>query len=156
MVMEGLFRQDLLFRINTIQIDLPPLRERGNDINLMAGSLLDKFATKYERGKMHFSPETLSSMQEYLWPGNIRELEHSIEKAVILAESEIISPDDLFLKRTAARIQQKKEVNPSFTEIERDIIRRALLRNNGNMVITARELGVTRQTIYNKIKRYGL
>ncbi|MEI8005750.1 MAG: sigma-54 dependent transcriptional regulator [Bacteroidota bacterium] len=156
MVMEGLFRQDLLFRINTIQIDLPPLRERGNDINLMAGYFLNKFATKYERGKMHFSAETVSSMQEYLWPGNIRELEHSIEKAVILAEGEIITPDDLFLKRTASRIQQKKEVNPSFNEIERDIIRRALLRNNGNMVTTARELGVTRQTIYNKIKRYGL
>jgi DNA-binding NtrC family response regulator len=105
---------------------------------------------------MHFSPETLNSMQEYLWPGNIRELEHSIEKAVILAEGDIITPDDLFLKRTAARAQQKKEVNPSFNEIERDIIRRALLRNNGNMVTTARELGVTRQTIYNKIKRYGL
>jgi len=156
MVMEGLFRQDLLFRINTIQIDLPPLRERGNDINLMAGYFLNKFATKYERGKMHFSAETVSSMQEYLWPGNIRELEHSIEKAVILAEGEIITPDDLFMKRTASRIQQKKEVNPSFNEIERDIIRRALLRNNGNMVTTARELGVTRQTIYNKIKRYGL
>jgi len=156
MVMEGLFRQDLLFRINTIQIDLPPLRERGNDINLMAGFFLDKFALKYERGKMSFSQETLNSMQEYSWPGNIRELEHSIEKAVILAENDIISPDDLFLKRTASRTQQKKEVNPSFNEIERDIIRRALLRNNGNMVITARELGVTRQTIYNKIKRYGL
>ena len=156
MVMEGLFRQDLLFIINTIQIDLPPLRERGNDINLMGGYFLNKFATKYERGKMHFSAETVSSMQEYLWPGNIRELEHSIEKAVILAEGEIITPDDLFLKRTASRIQQKKEVNPSFNEIERDIIRRALLRNNGNMVTTARELGVTRQTIYNKIKRYGL
>ncbi|MCX6287359.1 MAG: sigma-54 dependent transcriptional regulator [Bacteroidetes bacterium] len=156
MVMEGLFRQDLLFRINTIQIDLPPLRERGNDINLMAGYFLNKFATKYERGKMHLSSETINSMQEYLWPGNIRELEHSIEKAVILAEGDIITPDDLFLKRTAARIQQKKEVNPSFNDIERDIIRRALLRNNGNMVTTARELGVTRQTIYNKIKRYGL
>jgi len=156
MVMEGLFRQDLLFRINTIQIDLPPLRERGNDINLMAGYFLDKFASKYERGKMQLSAETLNSMQEYLWPGNIRELEHSIEKAVILAEGEMISPDDLFLKRAAARTQQKKEVNPSFNEIERDIIRRALLRNNGNMVITARELGVTRQTIYNKIKRYGI
>jgi transcriptional regulator with GAF, ATPase, and Fis domain len=156
MVMEGLFRQDLLFRINTIQIDLPPLRERGNDINLMAGYFLEKFAAKYEKGKIHFSPETLNSMQEYLWPGNIRELEHSIEKAVILAEGDIITPDDLFLKRTAARAQQKKEVNPSFNEIERDIIRRALLRNNGNMVTTARELGVTRQTIYNKIKRYGL
>lgn len=156
MVMEGLFRQDLLFRINTIQIDLPPLRERGNDINLMAGYFLDKFALKYERGKMHFSAETVNSMQDYLWPGNIRELEHSIEKAVILAEGDIITPDDLFLKRTSAKIQQKKEINPSFNEIERDIIRRALLRNNGNMVITARELGVTRQTIYNKIKRYGL
>jgi DNA-binding NtrC family response regulator len=156
MVMEGLFRQDLLFRINTIQIDLPPLRERGDDINLMAEYSLDKFASKYERGKMNFSQEALISMQEYSWPGNIRELEHSIEKAVILAEGSIISPDDLFLKKFTARSSQKKETNPSFMDIERDIIRRALLRNNGNMVTTARELGVTRQTIYNKIKRYGL
>lgn len=156
MVMEGLFRQDLLFRINTIQIDLPPLRERGSDISLMGAFFLEKFSAKYERGKMHFSAETLNSMQEYLWPGNIRELEHSIEKAVILAESDVVSPDDLFLKRSSAKTQNKKEVNPSFNDIERDIIRRALLRNNGNMVTTARELGVTRQTIYNKIKRYGL
>jgi DNA-binding NtrC family response regulator len=156
MVMESLFRQDLLFRINTIQIDLPPLRERGNDINLMAEYFLEKFAAKYERGKMSLSQDTFGSMQEYSWPGNIRELEHSIEKAVILSEGTIITPDDLFLKKFTGRSTQKKDANPSFMDIERDIIRRALLRNNGNMVTTARELGVTRQTIYNKIKRYGL
>jgi DNA-binding NtrC family response regulator len=156
MVMESLFRQDLLFRINTIQIDLPPLRERGNDIDLMAGYFLDKFAAKYERGKVQLSGETLASMHEYHWPGNIRELEHSIEKAVILSEGKMITPDDLFLKKPTSKVQPKPEANTSFEEIERDIIRRAILRNNGNLVSTARELGVTRQTIYNKIKRYGL
>ncbi len=156
MVMEGLFRQDLLFRINTIQIDLPPLRERGSDIDLMAGFFLDKFSVKYEKGQMAFNKEAIIALKTYPWPGNIRELEHAIEKAVILAEGMIVKADDLFLKKVPFMHATIQDSPVSFDEYEKDIIRKALLRNLGNLSIASRELGISRQTIYNKMKKYGL
>jgi len=155
MVMEGLFRQDLLFRINTIQIDLPPLRERGNDIDLMAGYFLDKFSVKYSRGQMKLTKDSLNALKQYSWPGNIRELEHSIEKAVILSEGKMIIADDLFLKKFPFQ-HPATDIPLSFDDYEKDILRKALLRNLGNLSIAAKELGITRQTIYNKMKKYGL
>jgi len=156
MVMEGLFRQDLLFRINTIQIDLPPLRDRGTDIDLMAGYFLDKYSVKYNRERMVLTKEAMTSLKNYPWPGNIRELEHSIEKAVILTEGNTVRADDLFLKKIP--FPQSIETNTplSFDEYEKDILRKSLLRNMGNLASAARELGITRQTIYNKMKKYGL
>jgi len=156
MVMEGLFRQDLLFRINTIQIDLPPLRDRGTDIDLMAGYFLDKYSVKYNRGQMLLTKEAMTALKNYPWPGNIRELEHSIEKAVILTEGDSVNADDLFLKKIP--FPQSIETNAplSFDEYEKDILRKSLLRNMGNLASAARELGITRQTIYNKMKKYGL
>lgn len=156
MVMEGLFRQDLLFRINTIQIDLPPLRERGNDIDLMAGFFLDKFSVKYERGQMAFNKEAITALKTYPWPGNIRELEHAIEKAVILAEGVTVNADDLFLKKVPFMHATVQDTPVSFDDYEKDIIRKALLRNLGNLASASRELGISRQTIYNKMKKYGL
>lgn len=156
MVMEGLFRQDLLFRINTIQIDLPPLRERGSDIDLMAGFFLDKFSVKYEKGQMAFSKEAITALKTYPWPGNIRELEHAIEKAVILAEGMTVKADDLFLKKVPFMHATIQDSPVSFDEYEKDIIRKALLRNLGNLASASRELGISRQTIYNKMKKYGL
>lgn len=156
LVMEGLFRQDLLFRINTIQIDLPPLRERGGDIELMASHFLTKSASKYDRGKLIFSKDALMAMRTYTWPGNIRELEHSIEKAVILAEGNTVKPEDLYLKKMPGQVMQPSEMNGSYGDFEKEIIRKALLRHMGNMTSAARELGISRQTIYNKMKRYGL
>jgi len=155
MVMEGLFRQDLLFRINTIQVDLPPLRERGSDIDLMAVFFLDKFSVKYEKGQMSFSKEAMLALRTYSWPGNIRELEHSIEKAVILAEGRYVKADDLCLKLVPMQNTAAESIL-SFDEYERDIIRKALLRNLGNLTITSKELGISRQTIYHKMKKYGL
>ncbi len=155
MVMEGLFRQDLLFRINTIQIDLPPLRERGNDIELMAGYFLDKFTVKYDRGQMSFNKESLNALRNYTWPGNIRELEHSIEKAVILAEGKIIKADDLFLKKVPFQ-HLSNDIPLAYDDYEKEILHKTLLRNMGNLSIAAKELGITRQTIYNKIRKYGL
>jgi DNA-binding NtrC family response regulator len=156
MVMEGLFRQDLLFRINTIQIDLPPLRERGSDIDLMAVYFLDKFSVKYNKGFMSFHKDALADLRKYPWPGNIRELEHTIEKAVILAERNVVKPDDLFLKKVPAMHTKVQDSPTSFDDYEKDIIRKALLRNMGNLASAARELGITRQTIYNKMRKYGL
>ncbi|MFC2101898.1 sigma-54-dependent transcriptional regulator [Bacteroidota bacterium] len=156
LVMEGLFRQDLLFRINTIQIDLPPLRERGGDIELMATHFLAISAAKYDRGKLSFAKDALMAMRTYTWPGNIRELEHSIEKAVILAEGNTVKPEDLYLKKMPGQAMQTSEMNGSYGDFEKEIIRKALLRHMGNMTSAARELGISRQTIYNKMKRYGL
>jgi DNA-binding NtrC family response regulator len=156
MVMEGLFRQDLLFRINTIQIDLPPLRERGGDIELMAGYFLVKYASKYDRGKLSFAKESLMAMRSYSWPGNIRELEHSVEKAVILAEGNMVKPEDLYLKKLPGSTLNPADLDGSYGDFEKEIIRKALLRHMGNMTSAARELGISRQTIYNKMKRYGL
>ena len=156
LVMEGLFRQDLLFRINTIQIDLPPLRERGGEIELMATHFLSNCAAKYDRGKLSFTKESMMSMRSYTWPGNIRELEHSIEKAVILAEGNKVKPEDLYLKKMPGQAMPQPELNGSYGDFEKEIIRKALLRHMGNMTSAARELGISRQTIYNKMKRYGL
>ncbi|MCK9204771.1 MAG: sigma-54 dependent transcriptional regulator [Bacteroidales bacterium] len=156
MVMEGLFRQDLLFRINTIQIDLPPLRERGRDIELMVGYFLDKFSVKYDKGQMSFDLEALQSLKKYLWPGNIRELEHTIEKAVILADHPLIKTDDLFLKVTTRQQTSIQDQPESFEDYEKTIIRKALLRNLGNLSNASKELGISRPTMYRKMKQYGL
>ena len=156
MVMEGLFRQDLLFRINTIQIDLPPLRDRGTDIDLMAGYFLDKYSVKYNRGQMSLTKEAITALKMYPWPGNIRELEHGIEKAVILSEGNLVKPRDLFLKRIPFPQVIGTDKPLSFDEYEKDIIRKSLLRNMGNLTFASKELGITRQTIYNKMKKYGL
>jgi len=156
MVMEGLFRQDLLFRINTIQIDLPPLRERGRDIELMAGYFLDKFSVKYNKGQMSFDHLAMLALKSYPWPGNIRELEHSIEKAVILSDYRIVQADDLLLKKFPAQGNNLADIPASFDEYEKNIIKNALLRNMGNLSNAARELGISRPTMYKKIKEYGL
>ncbi len=156
MVMEGLFRQDLLFRINTIQIDLPPLRERGRDIELMAGYFLDKFSVKYNKGQMSFDHQAMIALKGYPWPGNIRELEHSIEKAVILSDHLLVQADDLLLKNYPSHSSSTPDMPASFSDYEKTIIKKALLRNMGNLSNAARELGISRPTMYKKIKEYGL
>jgi DNA-binding NtrC family response regulator len=157
MTQDGTFRQDLLFRINTIQIDLPPLRERGGDIELMAEYFLKRYASKYNRGELNFTKEAIQEMNSYPWPGNIRELEHSIEKAAILAEGTTVKADDLHLKNIPnmghAPVQEKPT---SYDDYEKEILKKALLKHMGNMSSAAKELGLSRQTIYNKMKKYGL
>lgn len=155
MTLEGTFRQDLLFRINTIQIDLPPLRDRGADIELMAHHFLKRYAQKYNREALSFTPEAVMAMKNYSWPGNIRELEHAIEKAVILAEHTEVQAQDLHLRNTQSQTQAHAE-RASYDDYEREILKKALIRNGGNLSSAAKELGITRQTIYNKMKRYGL
>jgi transcriptional regulator with PAS, ATPase and Fis domain len=151
MVNEGLFREDLLYRINTIHIEMPPLRERGNDIILLAESFLKKFTLKYGKGSLKISRHALDKLMDYSWPGNIRELQNTIEKAVILSDSSIIKPEDLYLRP----IIQSSDIEPLITldEMEQKMIRIALDRNSGNYTAAAEQLGVTRQTLYNKLKR---
>ena len=100
MVHEGLFREDLLYRINTIQIELPPLRERGNDIFILAEFFLKKYSYKYNKPNLKINQQAHEKLLKYSWPGNIRELQHTIEKAVILSESNVLKPDDLYLRHS--------------------------------------------------------
>jgi DNA-binding NtrC family response regulator len=151
MVQTGLFREDLLYRINTIHIELPPLRARGRDIILLAEFFLKKYATKYGKPNLKINQQANERLLNYPWPGNIRELQHTIEKAVILCESEIIKTDDLYLKNLS-----HFQGNQQFTtlqEMESRMIQEALDKNSGNFTAAAEQLGITRQTLYNRIKK---
>jgi len=150
MVKEGLFREDLLYRINTIRIELPPLRKRGNDIIFLSEFFLRKFTQKYNKPALRINRRALDKLMSYSWPGNIRELQNTIEKAVILSESAVISPDDLYL-RPAEEISTTESLI-TIGEMEEKMIRLALEKNNGNFTAAAEQLGITRQTLYNKLK----
>jgi DNA-binding NtrC family response regulator len=151
MVQQGLFREDLLYRINTIQIELPPLRDRGNDIIILAEFFLKKYTYKYNKPTLKINQQAHEKLLKYSWPGNIRELQHTIEKAVILSESTVIKLDDLYLRQT-----NSVTGNNSFTtleEVEKQMIQQALEKNNGNFTAAAEQLGITRQTLYNRLKK---
>lgn len=151
MVREGLFREDLLYRINTIQVELPPLRDRGNDIFSLAEFFLKKYSNKYNKPNLKINQQAHEKLLRYSWPGNIRELQHTIEKAVILSESNIIKPDDLYL-RTGSPVNMNSSVS-TLEEMEKQMIQQALEKNNGNFTAAAEQLGITRQTLYNRIKK---
>jgi transcriptional regulator with PAS, ATPase and Fis domain len=153
MVNDGLFREDLLYRINTIQIELPPLRERGNDILILAEFFMNKYTYKYNKPLLRINHQANEKLLKYSWPGNIRELQHTIEKAVILSDSSIIKPDDLYLRQPGTA-----NCNSSFKtldEMEKQMIQQALDNNNGNFTAAAEQLGITRQTLYNRFKKTG-
>ncbi|MEM0996490.1 MAG: sigma-54 dependent transcriptional regulator [Bacteroidota bacterium] len=158
MVRENTFRQDLLYRINTVELKLPPLRERGEDIGQLADHYLDLYARKYHKGKMAIAPSTLEKLQRYHWPGNIRELQHALERAVIMSDAVTLQPEDFLL--------QEPDGSPSATtptsatlnleDVERTAIRNAILKHNGNLSRAAKELGLGRTTLYRKMSKYGL
>lgn len=154
MVADGEFREDLLYRINTIQVEVPPLRERGEDIAVLAEFFLRKYAQKYDKNSLGFSDATIEKLMRYSWPGNVRELQHTIEKAVILTDNSVLMADEFLF-------QQYHKLNNDFTatslvEMEKRMIASALDRHAGNMSSVAKELGVTRPTLYNKLKKYDL
>ncbi len=151
MVRDGLFREDLLYRINTIQIELPPLRKRGNDIIMLAEFFLRKYTLKYNKSDMRINQHALDKLMNYSWPGNIRELQNTIEKAVILSDSQVIKHEDLYL-RPAEEISSLDPVI-RLEEMEERLIRAALDKNNGNLTAAAEQLGITRQTLYNKLNK---
>jgi len=154
MVHDGLFREDLLYRINTIQIEVPPLRERGNDVMVLADFFLKKYSSKYNKPNLKINQQAQDKLLKYLWPGNIRELQHTIEKAVILCENNVLKPEDFFMRP----IFSAKNITPEITleEMEKRMINQAIEKNNGNLSATADKLGITRQTLYNKMKKFGL
>ncbi len=152
LIQQGLFRDDLFYRINTVQIELPPLRERQDDIIQIAEYYLKIFTNKYEKDQLKFSKSAIDSLLNYHWPGNIRELKHTIEKAVILSSGKSLQADDFILKQASV----KSDWPLKFEEIEKAAIKRALTNNKGVIVEAAKELGLTRQTLHNKINKYEL
>jgi DNA-binding NtrC family response regulator len=150
MVSSGLFREDLLYRINTIHIEVPPLRDRGNDILVLTEFFLKKFANRYNKPEMRINRQAGEKLMKYTWPGNIRELQHTIEKAVILSESNILKPEDLFVKNSSTPVNQ---VFSTLEEMEQQMMQQALDQNNGNLTAAAAQLGITRQTLYNRLKK---
>jgi DNA-binding NtrC family response regulator len=154
MIAEGLFREDLLYRINTITIEIPPLRERGTDVLLLAWYYLDKYGTKYEKPGLTIGRNAEQRLVDYPWPGNVRELQHCIERAVILADRSEIDENNLAL---SSRFQQPDRVTfKTFEEMEKEMIRASIEKENGNMSAVAKSLGITRPTLYQKMKRYKL
>lgn len=153
LVAEQYLREDLLYRLNTIHIELPPLRERSDDIEILAGHFLRQYQVKYKKGSLRLSSLAIQKLMKYHWPGNVRELQHTMEKAAILADADTLTPDDFTLRPTGTKPSSKQQ---TLADMERQMIEEALDKYNGNFSCVAEKLGITRQTLYNKIKRYAL
>lgn len=155
-VSQGKFRQDLLFRLNTVEIRLPPLRDRGEDIPRLAEHFLRMHRERYRRPIMGFSPEALDALRHHLWPGNVRELDHVIERAVLMSTGSVVTAFDLALESTPdARLSARLE-EMSLEDAERLLIKKALARFEGNANRAAEALGLSRSALYRRLQKYGL
>jgi len=153
---EDNFRQDLLYRINTVEVHLPPLRDRIMDISLLANHFLKLYNLKYRKNVVGFDPETIKKLKEYKWPGNVRELQHSIERALIMSETEMLVPEDFFLS-SAERGEGKVDFDSyNLEEIEKKIIDKVLMRHSGNISKAAKELGLTRTSLYRRLEKHDI
>jgi DNA-binding NtrC family response regulator len=155
MIQQGQFREDLLYRINTITIKLPPLRERENDILLLAEFYLRKYSTKYDKQGLRINQKATQKLLNYSWPGNVRELQHSIEKAVILADDSVLGEASFNLNNDNPDLDLNLQ-NSTLEEMEKTMIMASIKKEKGNMSNVAKNLGITRQTLYNKLKRYEI
>jgi DNA-binding NtrC family response regulator len=153
LIISGGFREDLLYRINTIHIEVPPLRDRMGDIERLSRYFLDLYTKKYNKAGVNLNNAALRKLNKYHWPGNVRELQHAIEKAVILAESRTLAPGD-FLFQTPSRLRKDREL--TLEEMEKEMIAATIEKHRGNLTAAAEKLGISRQTLYNKINRYDL
>jgi DNA-binding NtrC family response regulator len=153
-VAAGRFREDLFFRLNTVEIHLPPLRERRDDIPLLAGHFLKQFAARYRRPVTGFSPDGMRALLEYSWPGNVRELAHAIERATLLAEGDAVTAADLNFRAATDAAPKLDEM--SLEEVERALITKALARHEGNVSLAAQALGLSRSALYRRLQRHGL
>ncbi len=157
MVRDSQFRQDLLYRINTVEIHLPPLRERSEDIPLLTEHFIDLYCKKYRKPVKHITVTTIKKLQKYKWPGNVRELQHAIERAVIMSESSSLNPEDFFFLAQANELTDPGEENSlALDEVEKNTILKAINKHNGNISKAAKELGLTRSTLYRRLEKYGL
>lgn len=163
MVKQGTFRQDLLYRINTIELTLPPLRDRNTDVELLATHFLAYYSKKYNKTVHSLSPGALKRMEKYSWPGNVRELQHAVERAVIMSDGSSLQQDDFFFNNTAHNTPDKQEDNLSLDldqfhleDVERILIRKVLKKHGGNISQAAGELGITRSSLYRRLEKYDL
>lgn len=156
MVKENRFRQDLLYRINTIEIKLPSLRERKKDIPLLAEHFLYQYSKKYKKEIAKLSDGTFKKLQSYGWPGNVRELQHAVERAVIMTDHNVLQPEDFLL--TALDSDEEKMIFEDYNleEVEKTVIRKALDKHEGNISKTAEELGLTRASLYRRMEKYDV
>jgi DNA-binding NtrC family response regulator len=150
------FRQDLLYRINTVEITLPPLRERREDISLISEYYLELFSEQYYKQGIVMLDETIQRLKEYHWPGNIRELAHAIERAVILCKNETLRPEDFTFKTKSASVTTTDESSVRVEDYEKKAIATAMMKHNGNLSKAAEEIGIARSTLYRKIARFGM
>ena len=155
LVQRGEFREDLLYRINTIHLEIPPLRERPQDILPLAEKFIVRFAQKYDKGELHLTEEARGKLSRHPWKGNIRELEHAIEKAVIIGDGPTLPAEVFQLQQTGETVDEAVPAS-TLEEMERQMIRKALATCSGNLSAVAAQLDITRQTLYNKMKKYGL
>ncbi|HEV7842235.1 MAG TPA: sigma-54 dependent transcriptional regulator, partial [Pyrinomonadaceae bacterium] len=155
-VEQGRFRQDLLFRLNTVEINLPPLRERREDIEALAEHFLRGHALRYRKSLNGFDEAALTQLLEYAWPGNVRELEHTVERAVLMAQSSLVGARDLGLQRGARGEAARRLEDMSLEEVESFLIQKALARYDGNVGQAAQSLGLSRSALYRRLQRYGL
>ena len=154
-VAQGKFREDLLYRINTIHLEIPPLRERKEDIIPLAELFIERFAKQYDKGPLTLSEEAKQKLKEHPWYGNIRELEHAIEKAVIISDGVAIC-DAVFHFPKKSLSPAQESAMETLEDMELVMIRKAIDKHEGNLSAVASQLGITRQTLYNKMKKYGL
>jgi len=156
MTQENTFRQDLLYRMNTVEIFLPPLRDRVEDIPLLAEHFLKNYAKKYNKEITSISEGAIKKLELYPWPGNIRELQHALERAVILSESKILYPEDFLLSIKGQGDDQANFETYNLEDVEKSVIQRVIRKHHGNITIAAKELGLTRTSLYRRMEKYDI
>lgn len=156
MIKNGEFRQDLLFRINTVEINLPPLRDRTGDISVLAEHFLKIYSKKYKKAFKGISSAAIKKLNHYHWPGNVRELQHAIERAIIMSDSSILQPEDFILSTTSTKIDDMELDTYNLEEIEKNIISKVLKQHQGNISQASTDLGLTRTSLYRRMEKYGL
>jgi DNA-binding NtrC family response regulator len=154
-VAAGRFRQDLLFRLNTVEIHLPPLRQRREDLPALAAHFLSQYARRYRKHLAGFEPAALQLLQEHPWPGNVRELDHAIERAALMAQATLVKPADLGLRSAPADAAPRLE-EMNLEDVERFLIKKTLSRYEGNARRAAEALGLSRSAFYRRLEKYGL
>lgn len=153
----GTFREDLYFRLGVVTLFMPPLRERGHDISLLARAFLNRYSREFKKPIRGFSEEVTKALSEYSWPGNIRELENKVKRSVVMADNEWISGSDLEFAMSDKKIQKKfSSLQEAQEALEKKLATEALLRNGGNVTHAAKDLDVSRQTLSSMIKKYGM
>ncbi|MFT5669093.1 MAG: two-component system response regulator HydG [Vicingaceae bacterium] len=156
MVGQNTFRQDLVYRINTVEIHLPSLRERVEDIPLLANHFVTEYSNKYRKNVKKLASSTIKKLQKYRWPGNIRELQHAIERAVIMSDDSSLTPEDFFFLMHKPDSLEEKEDTFNLDEVEKNVIQKAIDRNGGNISKAAKELGLTRASLYRRLEKHAL